>query len=87
MNQPESHSNASSHRPHEVATLGSKLDALKAEKAQLDQELKGHQDSRAAAKVDLKKAENLRAKENEEYVRPVSMIASQPLLSGVNVEK
>jgi hypothetical protein len=51
-----------------VATLGSKLEALKAEKAQLDQELKGHQDSRAAAKVDLKKAANLRAKESEEYV-------------------
>ena len=36
----------------------------------MDQELKGHQDSRAAAKVDLKKAANLRAKESEEYVRP-----------------
>merc|ERR1719331_2275355 len=46
-----------------IATLGSKLDALRAEKSQMDQELKGHQESRAAAKVDLKKAATIRAKE------------------------
>merc|ERR1719271_1041097 len=51
-----------------IATLGSKLDALRAEKSQMDQELKGHQESRAAAKVDLKKAATIRAKENEDFV-------------------
>merc|ERR1740133_552651 len=51
-----------------VETLSSKVDSLKAEKAQMDQELKGHQESRAAAKQDMKKAENLRNKEHEEYV-------------------
>jgi len=36
-----------------IATLGSKLDTLRAEKSQMDQELKGHQESRSAAKQDL----------------------------------
>jgi len=51
-----------------VETLSSKVDSLKAEKARMDQELSGHQASRSAAKQDMKKAENLRNKEHEEYV-------------------
>merc|ERR1719326_397606 len=51
-----------------IATLASKLDALKAEKSQMDQELKGHQESRAAAKQDLQKAATIRSKENDDFV-------------------
>jgi len=51
-----------------VETLTAKLASLKAEKSQMDQELKGHKDARAAAKVDLSKAENIRNKEHEEFV-------------------
>merc|ERR1719174_3682581 len=47
-----------------IATLTS----LKAEKSQMDQELKGHQESRAAAKQDLQKAATIRGKENEDFV-------------------
>ena len=50
-----------------AAELGSKLEALKAEKAQLDQELKDHQSSREAAKQESKKAANIREKEHAEY--------------------
>jgi len=50
-----------------AAELGSKLEALKSEKAQLDQELKDHQASREAAQVDSKKAANLREKEKAEF--------------------
>jgi len=50
-----------------AAELGSKLEALVAEKAQLDQELKDHQASREAAKQDSKKAANLREKEHAEF--------------------
>jgi len=51
-----------------IQTLTSKLESMKAEKSQLDQELAGHQSSRAAAKQDMAKAENLRNKESDEYV-------------------
>jgi len=47
--------------------LGSKLEALKSEKAQLDQELKDHASSREAAQQDSKKAANLRSKEAAEF--------------------
>jgi peptidoglycan hydrolase CwlO-like protein len=47
--------------------LGSKLEALKSEKAQLDQELKDHASSREAAQQDSKKASNLRSKEAAEF--------------------
>jgi hypothetical protein len=50
-----------------AAELGSKLEALKSEKAQLDQELKDHASSREAAQVDSKKAANLREKEKAEF--------------------
>jgi hypothetical protein len=50
-----------------AAELGSKLEALVSEKAQLDQELKDHQSSREAAKQDSKKAANLREKEHAEF--------------------
>jgi len=51
-----------------AAELSSKVEALKAEKAQLEQELADHQSSRETAKQDAKKASSLRAKENEEFV-------------------
>jgi uncharacterized coiled-coil DUF342 family protein len=50
-----------------AAELGSKVEALKAEKAQLEQELSEHQSGREAAKQDSKKAANIRAKENGEF--------------------
>ena len=50
-----------------AAELSSKVEALKAEKAQLEQELADHQSSREAAKQDSKKAENIRAKEKAEF--------------------
>ena len=50
-----------------ASELSSKLEALKAEKAQLDQELSEHQSSREAAKQDSKKAANIRAKEKAEF--------------------
>merc|ERR1719453_2786845 len=49
------------------AELGSKLDALKAEKAQLVQELKDHQSSRETAKQDQEKAASIRAKDKAEF--------------------
>jgi len=48
--------------------LSSKLEASKAEKAQLTQELSDHQNARATAKQDAAKAQNIRTKENEEFV-------------------
>ena len=50
-----------------AAELSSKLEALKAEKAQLEQELSEHQSSRETAKQDSKKAANIRAKEKAEF--------------------
>merc|ERR1719301_433619 len=50
-----------------ASELSSKVEALKAEKTQLDQELAEHQSSREAAKQDAKKAANIRAKEQAEY--------------------
>merc|ERR1719247_2956605 len=50
-----------------ASELSSKVEALKAEKAQLDQELADHQSSRETAKQDAKKAGNIRAKEQAEY--------------------
>jgi len=50
-----------------ASELSSKLEALKAEKAQLDQELSEHQSSRETAKQDSKKAANIRAKEKAAF--------------------
>merc|ERR1719451_171071 len=50
-----------------AAELSSKLEALKAEKAQLEQELKDHQSSRETAKQDQEKAASLREKEAAEF--------------------
>jgi len=50
-----------------ASELSSKVEALKAEKAQLDQELADHQSARETAKQDAKKAANIRAKEQAEY--------------------
>jgi len=50
-----------------AAELSSKVEALKAEKAQLEQELADHQSSRATAKQDAKKAANIRQKEHGEF--------------------
>jgi len=50
-----------------ASELSSKLEASKAEKAQLDQELSEHQSSRASAKQDAKKASNIREKEHSEF--------------------
>merc|ERR1719172_101388 len=51
-----------------AAELSSKLEALKAEKAQLEQELKDHQSSRETAKQDQEKAASIREKENADFV-------------------
>jgi len=51
-----------------AAELSSQVEAKKAEKAQLEQELADHQSSRETAKQDAKKASSLRAKENGEFV-------------------
>jgi chromosome segregation ATPase len=61
-------SNSAKESKQMIETLTSKLGALKAEKASMEQELQGHKDSRAAAKVDLSKAENIRNKEHEDFV-------------------
>merc|ERR1719327_329626 len=50
-----------------AAELSSKLDALKAEKAQLEQELKEHQSSRETAKGDQEKASKIRAKDKADF--------------------
>merc|ERR1719281_1143097 len=47
--------------------LASKLEALKAEKAQLEQELKDHQSSRETAKQDQEKATSIREKEKADF--------------------
>merc|ERR1719409_2581641 len=49
------------------AELGAKLEALKAEKAQLEQELKDHQSSRETAKQDQEKATSIREKEKADF--------------------
>jgi hypothetical protein len=51
-----------------ITELKSKLEAEKAEKAQLDQELVQHKLDREAAKADLEQATLLREKEHAEYV-------------------
>merc|ERR1719454_1602466 len=50
-----------------AAELSSKLEALKAEKAQLDQELADHQSSRETAKQDQEKAASIREKEKADF--------------------
>merc|ERR1719316_333871 len=50
-----------------AAELSSKLEALKAEKAQLEQELKDHQLSRETAKGDQEKAASIREKEKADF--------------------
>ena len=50
-----------------AAELSSKLEALKAEKAQLEQELKDHQTSRETAKQDQEKATSIREKEKADF--------------------
>merc|ERR1719316_2215880 len=50
-----------------AAELSSKLEALKAEKAQLEQELKDHQSSRETAKQDQEKATSIREKEKADF--------------------
>merc|ERR1719504_466456 len=50
-----------------AAELSSKLESLKAEKAQLDQELKDHQLSRETAKGDQEKATSIRTKEKADF--------------------
>merc|ERR1719262_2208475 len=50
-----------------VAELTSKVESLKAEKTQLEQELTGHQNAREAAKQDQSKADSIRAKELAEF--------------------
>merc|ERR1719453_2317080 len=50
-----------------IEELSSQLEALKAEKTQLEQELAGHQSDRTQAKQDAEKAESLREKENGEF--------------------
>merc|ERR1719236_428824 len=62
--------------------LGSKLEALKSEKAQLDQELKDHASSREAAQQDAKKAASIRAKEAEEFAA-----ASQDMSTNIGAMK
>jgi len=61
-------SNSAKESKQMIETLTSKLGALKAEKATMEQELQGHKDARGAAKVDLSKAENIRNKEHEDFV-------------------
>ena len=50
-----------------AAELSSKLEALTAEKAQLEQELKDHQSSRETAKQDQEKAASIREKEQADF--------------------
>merc|ERR1719310_2599029 len=50
-----------------AAELSSKLESLKAEKAQLEQELKDHQSSRETAKGDQEKAASIREKEKADF--------------------
>merc|ERR1719191_1964364 len=50
-----------------IIELKSKLEAAKAEKAQLDQELIQHKQDRVTAKGDLEQATMIREKEKEEY--------------------
>jgi len=50
-----------------ITELKSKLEAEKAEKSQLDQELVQHKADRAAAKKDLETAASIRAKEHEDF--------------------
>lgn len=53
---------------HTITELKSKLEAEKAEKSQLDQELVQHKADRAAAKKDLETAASIRAKEHEDFL-------------------
>jgi len=51
-----------------IVELKSKLEAEKAEKAQLDQELVAHKSDRESAKADLEQATSIREKEHAEFV-------------------
>merc|ERR1719199_1842505 len=55
-----------------AAELSSKLEALKAEKTQLEQELKDHQSSRETAKQDQEKAASIREKEQADFEAAVA---------------
>merc|ERR550537_266618 len=59
--------NAADEGVQKATELSSKLEALKAEKAQLEQELKDHQSSREAAKQDQEKATSIREKEKADF--------------------
>jgi len=50
-----------------IERLAGQLEEEKAEKDQLDQDLKGHNEDKASAEADLGKASNLREKEQTEY--------------------
>ena len=52
----------------DIVELKSKLEAEKAEKSQLDQELMAHKKDRELAKADLAQAMQIREKEHAEYV-------------------
>merc|ERR1719265_2369467 len=54
-----------------ITELKSKLEAEKAEKSQLDQELMQHKQDREAAKKDLATATSIREKEHSDYVEAV----------------
>merc|ERR1719198_1323499 len=58
---------ASEEGAQKATELASKLEALQAEKAQLEQELKDHQSSRETAKQDQEKATSIREKEKAEF--------------------
>jgi hypothetical protein len=59
---------AASDASQRILELQSKLEAEKAEKSQLDQELVQHKMDREAATKDLETAASIRAKEHEDYV-------------------
>jgi len=61
-------SNAAKEAGQKITELESSLEAQKAEKSQLDQELIQHKQDRASAKKDLETAASIRAKEHEDFV-------------------
>jgi hypothetical protein len=64
----EGMSKAAEDAAQKITELKSKLEAEKAEKAQLDQELVQHKQDREAAKADLQKSQTIRDNEHEEFV-------------------
>jgi len=64
-------SKAAEEAGQKITELKSKLEAEKAEKAQLDQELIQHKQDRESAKSDLDQASTIREKEIEEYTAAV----------------